>query len=157
MKLRYKYFFALGILLCFTAVAENKDGNYNVPVENEDLVQSSDYESDYNVHERDGEIDRIKYDLPIELTGEYNKIEIYYTGDAEFPWSGDLAKGDCHETDGQFTCNLVYEKEKLVLDSQKAETAIRSTFAGSEEEIQRRLQVAEIFRSEPAGIASFYR
>lgn len=157
MNLRHKNLLMLGAVLCFSAMAENKDGNYNVPVESEDLVQSSNYKSKYKVRDRGGAIDRIKYDLPVELTGEANRVEISYTGDREFPWSGELAKGDCQETDGKFTCHLVYKKEKLSLDSQKTEAAIRNAFAGNEEEVQRRLRVAEIFRSEPAGITSFSR
>lgn len=159
MKLFKKTSLFLGLSACFLALADTTDtpGTYNVPVKEEELVASSNYNNDYTYHEKDGKIVRIKYDLPLELAGNLNNIDISYTGDASYPWSGELAKGDCLETNGTFKCNLIYEKEKLSIDPEKTEAVIRETFAGNESEIERRLRVAEIFRSEPAGTTSFYR
>ncbi len=131
------------------------DGNYNVPVEESDLVTSSNYQTKYNVRKRNGEVQRIKYSLPLELTGEVNQVLLKKTNDNAYPWQGESAMGDCNEVDGEFKCQLTYVKEKLILDEVKTEQQIRNTFAGNETEIQRRLRVAETFRSEPAGIASF--
>lgn len=158
MKFKYILGIQLSVFSAHMGLADSKaDGNYNVPVQEENLSDSSNYATEYKYHENNNEITRLKYDLPLELTGESNKIDISYTGDAEFPWSGDAAKGDCSDVDGTFKCNLIYTKEKLSLDPVKTEENIRRNFAGNESEIQRRLQVAEIFRSEPAGITSFYR
>ncbi len=159
MKFKYILGIQLSIFSAYIGQADSKaEGNYNVPVKEESLTNSSNYDTEYKFHENNnGDITRFKYDLPLELTGEENKIDLSYTGDAEFPWSGDAAKGDCSDADGTFKCNLIYTKEKLTLDPVKTEEVIRRNFAGNESEIQRRLQVAEIFRSEPAGITSFYR
>ena len=131
------------------------DGNYNVPVDEPDLLESSHYQTKYNVRKRNAEIQRIKYTLPLELTGESNQVVLRKTDDTVYPWQGESAMGDCSEVAGEFKCQLTYVKEKLVLDVVKTEQQIRNTFAGNEAEIQRRLQVAETFRSEPAGITSF--
>jgi len=158
MKFKYILGIQLSVFAAHMGLADSRaDGNYNVPVQEESLSDSSNYNTEYKYRDNDGEITRFKYDLPLELTGESNKIDISYTGDAEFPWSGEVAKGDCSDVEGTFKCNLIYTKEKLTLDPVKTEEVIRRNFAGNESEIQRRLQVAEIFRSEPAGITSFYR
>ncbi len=153
-----KNIFTLAILLSFHNVSwsdEQRDGNYNVPVESEELVNSSDFQTKYKFRSQNGKITRVKYKLPIELTGTENNVDISYTGDTENPWSGDNAKGDCQEINNNFNCNLIYTKELLNIDANLSEAAIRNTFAGNEDEIQRRLKVAEVFRSEPAGITTF--
>lgn len=158
--MKYKISLSLFLLTSFSFSPsaysdEESSGNYKVPVDSAELEPSSTYEAQYKIKMEQDEITRIKCKLPLELSGEENEIDISYTGDAEFPWSGELARGDCQEKDGRFNCQLNYSKEKLIIDVTKTEAAITARFSGNPEELQRRLKVAEIFRSEPAGITSF--
>lgn len=134
---------------------ERSTGNYNVPVEECELVNSSDYTTNYRYNLEDGKVTRMKYTLPLELTGVENRVSITETPEEGFPWSGANARGSCQQVEGKFSCDLIYDAEDLVFDIEKTEEVIRTKFAGNALEIDRRLEVAERFRSEPRGTTSF--
>lgn len=101
---------------------------------------------------QDGNTMKLKYELPLEITGVLNEVELsgVLDGSAVATLSGELGKATCSLTTS--TCKIRYEN--LQLDAGRAQSLLQSMNL-SPAELSARLSVGLQFRADPIGIVKF--
>ena len=125
------------------------DGRYEVPVpaDQPELTPFSSFPLDEISLRVRGTQAQIKYDLPIELTGVINSIELTSTADdtgAFRKWEGPLGTAVCKDNQ----CDVAYQDLTIDMD------AIQARLVGQGlpmAEIDFRMRVAGHFREDPHG------
>lgn len=133
----------------FESLSGFHEGSYEVPVKDPNLADYAVFKL-HQVHlEQEGNHFKLKYLVPVELTGEENFVE--FSGTFE-NGSGTLtyekAKMECLADQSTFTCKVAYQDLKM--DSKKAEEILTAHLKG--EDLQRRLQIQRDFSTDPVGL-----
>lgn len=126
-------------------------GSYEVPYMGDDALvrAASRYEITYKIRDRKGDGLKISYDLPLELTGAHNDIDLRRSSPDGNEWRGDNSEGTCHEIEGRLVCRLKYKN--LTLDPVHASDIILEKFL-DEKTAQAKEDVMYQFQSEGIGI-----
>lgn len=154
-----KIFFIFSILSLFCNSLLAKTIIYQVPVEDETLLDASFYEiNDYNLKTINGK-KIIEYSLPVELTGNDEKLiftaknkdsnSIHYFGDntKKIEFKGKNGSLSCSAN--LTICNVKYKKLKInpvIRDQKLLDLNLDPVF------LKKKIQVSRIFEGDPIGI-----
>jgi hypothetical protein len=123
------------------------DGVYSVPVSAE-LEKFASYEVKDTVIDNEAAPSRLRFGLPLALTGVENKIELFRQTDGT--WKGNNGDSVCSRTNNTLSCKTKFKD--LVIDAKAVEAVNASLFA---KEFAGRMAVARAFSTEPVGILSY--
>lgn len=147
-------FFVLTLFVSVSSFAKDEarahfEGRYEVPVPagQEELQPFASFPLTKISRRVRGDVARIEYDLPLELTGVLNTIELSSQADASGAfrqWSGPLGTATCTDN----ACNVAYKDLQIDMAAIEARLVGRGLPAT---EIELRLRLAGHFREDPHG------
>lgn len=143
-------------LITISAFSSNSiKGFYKVPLkpENKSLEPFSVYPVDYNANDFFSDPNTMNFALPAALVGERKAITINKTQGSANKWTGpNVESGTCNTVDRRITCTLKFKD--LNINQEHVQNVINQTYL-DQTEANNRIQVAEMFGSEPLGIISY--
>ncbi len=130
-------------------LAFSKQGTYEVPVSDQNLADAATFNLKKVRVRQTNDVLKVKYLIPIELTGEKNLFEFegsFVNGQGTLQYNDQQM--DCATDATQLMCTVAYKG--LNLNQLKAENLLSRKFQGSE--LQKRLSVQKDFSTDPVGI-----
>jgi hypothetical protein len=124
-------------------------GTYEVPVKNQDLLSSARFPLKKIEFEQIGNQIKLKYLVPVELTGEKNFVEFEGTldsGTGSLTYENNVM--NCLSDQTMMMCKVTYQNLKF--DQIKAEMILTRKFKG--QELQKRMLVQRDFSTDPVGV-----
>lgn len=145
--------------LLFAAIANAEQGAskiiiptesmYEVPVNDASLADSATFKLRRVQVEQNGTEFKLKYNVPIELTGELNHVEFNGSIDnGEGTLTYENTKMNCLADQSTLMCKVVYQDLKF--NQLRAERILSSKFSG--EELKKRLVIQGKFSTDPVGV-----
>jgi hypothetical protein len=130
-------------------LAHSKTGTYEVPVTDEALKSAAVFELKKISYNKTGDQFKLKYLMPVELTGEENLVEFKGTivdGQGSLVYQNN--KMDCLTDQTTLMCKVAYQN--LNINQLKAEDILKKKFSG--EELTKKLTIQRDFSTDPVGI-----
>lgn len=126
-----------------------REGRYEVPVDNPDLLMAAQFKLKKVRLEQNGQDFKIKYLVPVELTGQKNLLE--FSGKIT-DGSGTLGYEDdqmtCKTEEADLVCQVKYKNLKF--DQTLAEKILTERF--KDQDLEKRLRIQKDFSTDPVGI-----
>lgn len=139
-------------LVSITAWAQEvvpREGLYEVPVDDPNLADSAVFKLRRVQLEQNGQDFKLKYIVPVELTGEINRVEFTGTiNNGEGTLVYEDTKMKCLADQSTLMCKVVYQNLKF--NQERAERILNSKFDG--EELRKRLLIQGRFSTDPVGV-----
>jgi len=139
-------------LVSITAWAQEvvpREGLYEVPVDDPNLADSAVFKLRRVQLEQNGQDFKLKYIVPVELTGEVNRVEFTGTiNNGEGTLVYEDTKMKCLADQSTLMCKVVYQNLKF--NQERAERILNSKFDG--EELRKRLLIQGRFSTDPVGV-----
>lgn len=126
-----------------------REGMYEVPVDDPDLADAAVFKLRRVQLEQNGKDFKLKYNVPIELTGEMNRVEFTGTinnGEGTLVYQD--TKMNCLADQSTLMCKVLYQNLKF--NQERAERILNSKFDG--EELRKRLLIQGRFSTDPVGV-----
>lgn len=126
-----------------------REGFYEVPVEDPELADAAVFKLRRVLVEQKDKDFKIKYLVPLELTGEKNLVEFIGTieqGEGTLVYQD--TKMNCLSDQSTLMCKVVYQNLKF--NQEKAELLMNSRFSG--EDLKKRLLIQKDFSTDPVGV-----
>jgi len=137
-----------------TIIAHSKRpirGFYEVPVSNE-LKPYAIYPIKFKADTYETNPDEIVFPLPAELVGEEFYVKMAKVEDSENLWAGPNVEGSCSIINREFKCKVKFNN--LIINQSQVEQVIKNTYQ-NQSEVGGRLQVAQLFGTEPIGYITY--
>jgi len=126
-----------------------RGGSYEVPVDNPELAELAVFPLRRVQLEQNGQEFTLKYNVPVELTGELNRIEFKGTiENGQGVLTYEDSKMNCLADQTTLMCKVAYQNLKF--NQERAERIITSRFDG--EELRKRLLIQKDFSTDPVGV-----
>lgn len=148
----------MGVCISLTSSAAlNLFATYEVPADQGSGLENSNQFQIRQlslVNEPDGTT-KLNYLLPVELTGNRNKIEMVGKVDdnGKIQFDYEKSRMDCQEDQISLTCNVAFQN--LNLNQTLAQQLMEAKFKNND--LRNRLQVLEKFSTDPVGIIRIYK
>ena len=126
-----------------------REGLYEVPVSDPELVDAATFKLRRVQLEQNGKDFKLKYIVPVELTGEVNRVEFTGTiNDGEGTLVYENTKMNCLADQSTLMCKVAYQNLKF--NQEKVERILNAKFDG--EELRKRLLIQGKFSTDPVGV-----
>lgn len=124
-------------------------GSYEVPVDNPELAELAVFPLRRVQLEQNGKEFTLKYNVPIELTGEVNRVEFKGTiENGQGVLTYEDTKMNCLADQSTLMCKVAYQNLKF--NQERAERIITSRFEG--DDLRKRLMIQKDFSTDPVGV-----
>ncbi len=126
-----------------------REGQYEVPIDDPTLSDAAIFKLRRVQLEQNGNDIKLKYIVPVELTGEVNRVEFTGTiNGGEGTLIYENTKMNCLADQSTLMCNVAYQDLKF--NQEKADRILNAKFGG--EDLRKRILIQGKFSTDPVGV-----